>query len=273
MISIGKIFSKSRCNELLFYFFLSNLIGDKNMTLFSGVSNKVNILFIEHATPEFPNGKQCLLGDMDVPLSGQSKEEAKTLRDSLEKCGIVFEAIFSSDLQRASGTAEILAANAQIPVQTSAIFRESNKGDLQGLIPEEYRKKDSYLEYKSLNNRGRFFSPMGKGDAVESKEDLAKRLIPWINQIRNDSSLRGKTIIVVTHGNPLKVLDTLARNKGSLDSPANLQNLLQDIPEYADPKSCDVYWYTADSNSFDSKGKILLKENGKTEVTSPLALR
>lgn len=243
------------------------------MNVLSGIDSNVNILFIEHAASEFLTKEKCLLGDMDVPLSDQGKEEARSLRDSLQKCGVVFNAIFSSNLQRASQTAEILATDTQIPVETMSILRESNKGDLQGLTREEYREKDSYQSYKSLDNKERFFAPMGEGDTVESKADLAKRLIPWINQVRHDPSLYGKTIVVVTHGNPLKVLDTLARNEGSLNSPENLDILLQDIPEYSDPSSCDVYWYTADSDSFESKGKLLLKENGEIEVSSPLALR
>ena len=71
----------------------------------------------------------------------------------------------------------------------------------------------------------------------------------------------------------MKVVDTLSRNEGSLDSSEKLEDRLQEIPKYSEPQSCDIYWFTGDSNSFENKGQILLKENGEIEVASSLPLR
>lgn len=232
--------------------------------------NKVNILVVEHATPEFPHPKgKCLLGDLNVPLSEKGQEEALQLKQLIEKSKITFDRIYSSDLQRAYDTAAILSQGSDTIVQKRRELRETNKGDLQGLIREEYQTKTSYKIYKGYPSaKERFFVPMGSGNRVETKADLALRLIPLINEIRNDKTLSGKTILIVTHGNPWKVIDTLSKNPSSLDPSKNLKDTLTTIPEYSDPKSCDVFLFTADSNSFEGKGKLQFNQEGMIESTS-----
>ena len=238
------------------------------------ISNRVNILVIDQATPQFPTQERCLLGDLDVPLSQKGQEEANTLRRLMENCGIVFHRILCSDLKRATQTAEILAAGSNISIERLPELRETNKGDLQGLTREEYRKQQSYKIYKALPlAKERFFAPMGSGERVETKADLALRLIPLINALRNDKSLIGKTVLIVTHGNPIKVIDTLSKNPNSLNSPKDLKNQLQIIPDYADPKYCNIFLYTADPNSFESIGKLQLSEEGSVKILPSLELK
>lgn len=244
---------------LLLNLFITALVSFSSLEsnhLFS--KYKVNILVVEHATPAFPDHKEtCLLGDLDVPLSEKGRLEAEMLREKLKKKGIVFNKIIASDLQRAHETAEILAEGSQIFVETSPALRETNKGDLQGLSPEQYRQKESYKTYKAIPTaKERFFAPLGSGPNVQTKADLARELIPLINQIKNDTSLLGKTVVIVTHGNPCKVFDILAKNPAFLDPSKNLEDQLANVSDYEDPKSCDVFLYHADANSFESLGKL-----------------
>jgi len=230
--------------------------------------DKINILVVEHATPEFPiKGTKMKLGDLDVPLSEHGREEARLLKRQMEKCGITFDVLFSSDLERAEETAQILASGTGVEVETLRVLRETNKGDLQGLTQQQYRQRDSYKIYKALGTRERFFAPMGAGDRTQTKADLAGELIPFLEFLRKSDTLYGKTILIVTHGNPWKVIDILSRIPESFDTSKSLRNRLTIIPGYSSPKSCELFLYTLDKTSFKGLGQLHLSNTGETHLT------
>ena len=223
--------------------------------------NYVNIFFIEHAEAEPINtsnvkGEKVLLGDIDAPLNEEGRFQAETLAYQLMRLGIVFERILSSDLLRAAQTAAPVAEQMNIPVTKHPELRETSKGELQGKTQEQYTQLQSYKDYKALENdtRKQFFSPMGENG--ESKADAARKMIPLLNSIRSQVSLKGKCVAIFTHGNPLKVVYTLSLNPGSMDISKDFEKTVTDFPKLEDPKPCQVVLYHADDTEFYCMGEL-----------------
>jgi len=76
-------------------------------------------------------------GQSDVPLNATGLAQAETLAATLD--GQSFAALYSSDLQRAYQTAQIIAARVGLAVQTDVRLREINQGEWQGRTLDEIR--------------------------------------------------------------------------------------------------------------------------------------
>jgi len=71
-----------------------------------------------------------LIGQTDVALSQRGERQARLLAEKLSS--VHLDAVYSSDLQRACRTAEIIAEQNQTSVQPSAVWREINMGAWEG---------------------------------------------------------------------------------------------------------------------------------------------
>ena len=97
-------------------------------------------------------------GHPDVPLSDHGRQEAAKAGDKLVNKGARPLRIYSSDLCRASETAEIIAERlGGIPIVLDKLFREMPMGDwddelildIKVKFPEEYKKRgDDVLNYR-----------------------------------------------------------------------------------------------------------------------------
>lgn len=74
-------------------------------------------------------------GQADIRLSPQGKAEAEELAGLLSGLGINF--IVSSDLKRASETAEIISALLVVPLQLETRLRECSFGKVEGLTKQQ----------------------------------------------------------------------------------------------------------------------------------------
>jgi broad specificity phosphatase PhoE len=95
---------------------------------------KKTILLVRHGTTAF-NETDHLQGQIDNPLSQKGRDEAARLSSRL-KC-TALDAIFSSPLQRAVATANIINIFHDLPLTLVPEFSEINLGEWEGL---EYGK-------------------------------------------------------------------------------------------------------------------------------------
>ncbi len=149
---------------------------------------------IRHGETDW-NAKKLLQGQTDIPLNEKGKQQALSLGKLL--VNIRFDAAFSSDLLRAKQTAEILAIEKKITVQTTKLLRERRFGKLEG---QSWEKADSRLE--SLIHRLVFMTEEEKRkhglERAENNEDLIARLIPFLRELC--IAYAGKTVLIATHG-------------------------------------------------------------------------
>jgi broad specificity phosphatase PhoE len=145
-------------------------------------------------------------GHCDPPLNALGREQARALAELLAGTGIA--AVYSSDLRRASETAEIVAAGLQLPVRLDPALRELDVGSWSGQTLDELaaRYPRAIVRWQATGERG--------WEGGESHEDMAGRVLAAIRSIAGDHA--AEEVLVVSHGGPIRALRALA---AGLDYP------------------------------------------------------
>jgi broad specificity phosphatase PhoE len=143
--------------------------------------------------------------ELGSPLTQNGKNQARMLADNLKH--IEFSAIFSSDLLRAKQTAEIIALNKKLEVETSNLIRERNFWHYAKKINEKTEEtireeiKIDLLKLNELEKRNYKYTK-----DMESSDEGAIRLLNFIRECA--IAYEGKTILIVAHGNIMRSLLT-----------------------------------------------------------------
>ena len=156
------------------------------------------ILLARHGESDWNRTKRWQ-GFADRPLTERGRQQAVELAERLADTDL--DAIYSSDLQRARETAEIVARTKGLPVRTAPDLREVDVGSWSGLTraEAEVRFPDAYQRWL----RG------GEGwDDGETYEQLGKRVVQAINQIARDNG--GGRVLVVAHGGSIRAVHAAA---------------------------------------------------------------
>jgi 2,3-bisphosphoglycerate-dependent phosphoglycerate mutase len=129
-------------------------------------------------------------GHSPTPLSALGKQQAELTARALAKEKI--HVIYSSDLLRAVQTAEPLARILNLPVITTAAFRERKVGVLEGKTFDE-SKAEHPKDYYALVNRSVHHVITGG----ESYRQLLKRATRELHEILR--SHQGENIVIYSH--------------------------------------------------------------------------
>jgi len=154
------------------------------------------LLLVRHGNTEL-NSAERYWGRSDVKLSDAGIWQAERLRDRLAVEKI--DAVYSSDLERALVTAEIIASSHQLAVITCAELCEVNFGQLEGLNFSEISRL--YPEVAKLwAERSTKLKYPGGESLVEFNTRVSKFLS------RLDKHTVGETILIVAHAGVLRTL-------------------------------------------------------------------
>lgn len=148
------------------------------------------------------NKENRFTGWVDVPLTENGEREAREAGKLVKEAGIQFNVAYTSQLDRAIKTLEIMLneMKVQLPVIKDFHLNERHYGDLQGLNKEETAKKYGQ-DQVHLWRRSYDIKPPGG----ESLKDTQKRTVPFFqNTILLDLTQYGKNVLVVAHGNSLR---------------------------------------------------------------------
>lgn len=150
----------------------------------------MNFYLTRHGETQW-NVEQRIQGSTDTALTALGTRQAELLAKRLE--GMKIDVIYSSDLVRASRTAEIIAGKVNAPIELDASLRERNWGCIEGLTWKEIVIK--HPEAASLIQAGSMdFAPEGG----ESRYVVARRVTGWLNRLTEANE--GKSVLTVTHG-------------------------------------------------------------------------
>jgi alpha-ribazole phosphatase len=158
-------------------------------------------------------------GQEDTPLNETGIRQAQAAADRL--AGERFAAVYSSDLQRAYRTAQIITARLGLPIQTDKRLREIHQGEFQGLLVNEIAKRFAVVMQQWHDNPATAHAPGG-----ESVAQVAERLAAAADDIARMHP--GERVLVVSHGMALATL--IARARG-----ISLERAYTLIPENASP--------------------------------------
>lgn len=153
--------------------------------------------FFRHGETDW-NKQKKLQGHMDIPLNELGVAQAQELAQKLTSYKL--EVIYSSDLCRASKTAELVAkANNQIDVLLTDQLREANMGDAEGMSVDEAIKKygrNIWLNFVSLTDWQQGF-PGG-----ETKEQSFQRFDRFIKDLLENCPYQ--RIGICSHGGAIR---------------------------------------------------------------------
>ena len=162
-----------------------------------------SLVLVRHGQSEW-NEKNLFTGWKDPGLTKKGVEEAESAGIQLKTQGFQFDVMFTSDLQRAQMTGEIilkeLGAN-NLPVVKNQALNERDYGDLSGLNKDEAREK--WGEDQVHIWRRSFDTPPPGG---ESLKGTAERVLPYFKKEILPQLLEGKNILIAAHGNSLRSL-------------------------------------------------------------------
>lgn len=159
------------------------------------------LVLLRHGQSQW-NLENRFTGWIDVPLTPAGEEEARRGAEELRAAGIRFDIAFTSVLQRAEKTLEIVLdvlGQRDIPVERSAALNERHYGDLQGLNKAETAQK--FGDEQVHIWRRSYDVPPPNG---ESLKDTAARTLPYWRERILPELKAGKNVIVAAHGNSLR---------------------------------------------------------------------
>ena len=160
----------------------------------------MRLILVRHGETGW-NAQRRYQGWSDLPLNKVGLQQADALAAHLadEQIG----AIYTSDLERAMQTAQCIAERHGQPVIADLRLREISFGDWEGLTFDEIRTRwpgevDAWLG-DSLH-----VAPPGG----ETLAQVAERVQGALDDIDGENA--GQTVLLVSHGGPLRVLLCLA---------------------------------------------------------------
>jgi len=152
------------------------------------------LVLVRHGLTDW-NVERRLLGRVDVGLNPEGRAQALAAADALKPFPV--QAIVSSPQVRARETAAPIAAAHGLEVETEPDFDEVwLSEEWQGKTVEELRD-DAEME--------RFLSdPSRRTPRIEPIEDVQRRVVGAVERLRRERP--GETVVVVSHGDPLRAV-------------------------------------------------------------------
>jgi broad specificity phosphatase PhoE len=154
----------------------------------------LKITYFVHGTT-IDNEQNISSGRNDIDLSELGVQQSLVLNDTIKD--IIFDAVFSSDLLRASHSAQLMFGD-RIPVILDARLRECNYGEYNGKssdIVEPMQEQSIYTKF-----------PNG-----ESYEDVKARIAEFLASAKQQYDDRH--IAIIWHKAPQLALDVLIHGK------------------------------------------------------------
>lgn len=162
------------------------------------------LLLVRHGETTW-NADGKIQGHIDVSLSEKGLQQARLAADRLKDEKIA--AVYSSDLKRASETAEMIASAHNLPVITTPLLREAHLGLWQGLTVEQVAEQypDEYAAYRKD-------SVTYRPPNAERLEDVISRCFKFLEEVT--SAHPDDSIAVACHGGSIRGIIAAALGTG-----------------------------------------------------------
>jgi len=153
------------------------------------------IIFLRHAQAE-NNTERILAGRTEgVPLTKTGIEQAERISEYLKPLDI--SAIYSSPIERASHTAEIVAKNRSLEVVLDDRLTEIDMGKFTRMNYDDMFAKYGNIFLKFYEN-----DPVIAEHEVETFPNVQRRVLEMVNHVVEKH--KNENVILVTHMDPIK---------------------------------------------------------------------
>jgi probable phosphoglycerate mutase len=168
------------------------------------VSHDQAVLLARHGQTDDNREPLRFQGWRDTPLNETGRLQAAQLAQRVVGEGIV--SLWSSDLSRASETAEIVASRLGLEARLDPRLREANRGRWEGR-----RFRDVAREEPELFAAWRRAGPGWRFPGGESLQEQQQRVAACVEEIRADGELPA---LAVCHGGSIRVMLCLSDPRG-----------------------------------------------------------
>jgi probable phosphoglycerate mutase len=175
------------------------------------------LLLVRHGETDW-NRDLRFQGHADRPLNETGREQARAIAEELAREKI--DAIYTSDLERARETAELIAERAGVPFVLEPQLREIDVGEWQGLTRSEIEER--------FPDGMRKWHEHGHGwEAGETYDELAERVLAAIARIVHQHP--DGRVVVVGHGGTIRAIrahvdeSTVAEHRRALPPVSNCE--------------------------------------------------
>jgi 2,3-bisphosphoglycerate-dependent phosphoglycerate mutase len=161
------------------------------------------LVLVRHGQSTY-NAENRFTGWHDPALTEAGIAQAHAVAHSLGSLGFGFCRAFSSVLERAKRSAEIILADlgaSDVPVTADAALNERNYGQLTGLDKDQSRARWGASDIQRWRRSYQDAPPGG-----ESLRDTAARVLAFYVQEILPTVMRYEPALVVAHGNSLRAL-------------------------------------------------------------------
>ncbi len=158
------------------------------------VETDTTLYLVRHGETKW-NVEGRVQGHQHAPFSDRGWDQTRRIAHRL--ANTKFEAVYSSDLQRAYEAAELVAASHQLQAKKFAALRERSFGVLEGKTLDEAAKTQGSWLIGWQADRLLKSPPDG-----ESQPEMCERVMEALRKII--IAHPGKSVAVVTHGGPIK---------------------------------------------------------------------
>ncbi len=149
------------------------------------------------------NALNVFTGLRNLPLTDAGRHEARAIARALKAAGYRPDRIFSSALDRAIETAQIIVntLGGGIPFTSEAALNERDYGDLTGL-----NKAEAAVRFgdRQVHEWRRSYDTSPPGG--ESLRDARLRVVPYYEAGIRPHLQKGETVLIIAHGNSLRAL-------------------------------------------------------------------
>ncbi|XP_027347148.1 phosphoglycerate mutase-like protein 4 isoform X1 [Abrus precatorius] len=173
----------------------------------SSLPDYAEIVVVRHGETAWnANGK--IQGHLDIELNEAGREQAVAVGDRLSRESKVC-VIYTSDLQRAFETAQIIASKCGgLEVIKDSDLRERHLGDLQGHVFNDIAKTN-LTAYKAFVSKNEDQEIPGGGESFVQLYDRCTSAL-----LRIGLKHKGERVVVVTHGGFIRALHRWASPNG-----------------------------------------------------------
>ncbi len=150
------------------------------------------------------NAANRFTGQTDVPLTDEGKRQAECVADYLVSHEHI-DTVYSSDLCRAVDTARPTAERLGLPIHTDTALRELAMGVWEGMLFDDVNRLYASDVAERQKN---VYHPCPEGESTAQMFERVKGAL-WKIAAENE----GKTVMVVTHGGAVRIINCLAAGK------------------------------------------------------------
>ena len=154
------------------------------------------------------NKKKLVQGRKDIPLNEYGRHLARETSYGMRQYQI--DLAYTSPLQRAKETAEILLEGRNIPLYEDQRIQEISFGSYEGMSCVDKTKEENLAFQKFFQDTGNYIPP----EDAESVEQLYERTGEFLKSLEESKKLKDKNLLISTHGAAMTAM--LNRMRGSL---------------------------------------------------------